>query len=236
LRADSRIWLGAGPHLLTKKAAAQGGAAAAILGPAYLKSGVQAAEYSLMGLSDTRRMPRFFKYVLPQGRSLPHGAWNRRHRVMLALLWAHAAGIPLFGLARGYPLGHCLLEASPVAAAAAFAAFSHGSRRMRSCAATLGVMTSSAVLVHLSGGVIEVHFHFFVMLSIIALYNDWFPFLLALAYVVLHHGIIGVLYPEDVYNHPAAINNPCGRGTSASGIDSRFGRRGHPRADRERGD
>ncbi len=161
-----------------------------------------------MGIPDTRRMPRFFKYVLPQGRSLPQGAWNRRHRVLLALLWAHAAGIPLFGLARGYSLGHSLLEASPVAAAAAFAAFSHGSRRMRSGAATLGVMTSSAVLVHLSGGVIEVHFHFFVMLSIIALYNDWFPFLLALAYVVLHHGIIGVLFPGDVYNHPAAINNP----------------------------
>jgi diguanylate cyclase (GGDEF)-like protein/PAS domain S-box-containing protein len=69
-------------------------------------------------------------------------------------------------------------------------------------------MTSSAVLIHLSGGVIEVHFHFFVMLSIIALYNDWFPFLLALSYVVLHHGIIGVLRPEDVYNHPAAIARP----------------------------
>jgi PAS domain S-box-containing protein len=127
---------------------------------------------------------------------------------MLTLLWAHVAGIPLFAVARGYSPGHSLLEASPVAAAAAFAAFSHGSRRMRSSAATLGVMTSSAVLVHLSGGVIEVHFHFFVMLSIIALYNDWVPFLLALAYVVLHHGIIGVLYPSDVYNHPAAINNP----------------------------
>jgi PAS domain S-box-containing protein len=161
-----------------------------------------------MGASDTERLLQFFRYALPQGRSLPEAAWNRRHRVMLALLWAHVAGIPLFGMVRGYSLAHSLLEASPVAAAAAIAAFGGRSRRMRSGAATLGVMTSSAVLVHLSGGVIEVHFHFFVMLSIIALYNDWVPFLLALAYVVLHHGIIGVLYPSDVYNHPAAINNP----------------------------
>jgi PAS domain S-box-containing protein len=158
--------------------------------------------------SDIERVLRFFRRVLPQGRSLPEQAWNRRHRVMLALLWLHVAGIPLFGMARGYSLGHSILEASPVAAAAAFAAFSHASARVRAAAATLGVMTSSAILVHLSGGVIEVHFHFFVMLSIIALYNDWLPFLLALAYVVLHHGIIGVLYPGDVYNHPAAINNP----------------------------
>jgi PAS domain S-box-containing protein len=127
---------------------------------------------------------------------------------MLALLWLHVAGIPLFGLARGYSLAHSMLESSPVAAAAAFAAYGQGSRRLRSAAATVGVMTSSAVLVHLSGGVIEVHFHFFVMLSIIALYNDWVPFLLAVAYVVLHHGIIGVLYPDEVYNHAAAINNP----------------------------
>jgi PAS domain S-box-containing protein len=161
-----------------------------------------------MGLAHTGRLPQVFKYVLPQGRSLPQGLWSRRHRVILALLWAHAAGIPLFSLARGYSIGHSLLEASPVAAAAAFAAFSRGNRGIRSGAATLGLLTSSAILVHLSGGVIEVHFHFFVMLSIIALYNDWVPFLLALAYVILHHGSIGVLYPDDVYNHPAAINNP----------------------------
>jgi PAS domain S-box-containing protein len=151
---------------------------------------------------------RFLKRALPQGRSLPVAAWERRHRVILVLLWLHVAGIPLFGLARGYGLFHSILESTPIAAAAIFATFSRGSRRLRSGAATLGVLTSSAVLVHLSGGVIEVHFHFFVMLSIIALYHDWVPFLLALAYVVLHHGIIGVLYPGDVYNHPAAINNP----------------------------
>jgi PAS domain S-box-containing protein len=161
-----------------------------------------------MVASSTEAVSRFFRRTLPQGRSLPAEAWERRHRVMLALLWLHVAGIPLFGLARGYSLAHSILESSPVAAAAVFAAFSRGSRRLRAGAATLGIMTSSAVLVHLSGGVIEVHFHFFVMLSIIALYNDWVPFLLAVAYVVLHHGIIGVLYAEEVYNHPAAINNP----------------------------
>ena len=127
---------------------------------------------------------------------------------MIALLCVHVAGIPAFGLVRGYSLAHSILEALPVAAAIVLAAYGRLYRRLRAAAATLGVMTSSAVLVHLSGGVIEMHFHFFVMLSIIALYNDWFPFLLAVAYVVVHHGVIGVLFPEDVYNHPAAINNP----------------------------
>ena len=35
---------------------------------------------------------------------------------------------------------------------------------------------ASALLVHLSGGRIELHFHFFVMMSVIVLYQDWLPF------------------------------------------------------------
>src|SRR5207249_1511488 len=54
----------------------------------------------------------------------------------------------------------------------------------------------------------EMHFHFFVMVVIIALYQDWTPFLLAIGYVVVHHGVVGVLAPSAVYNHPAAIAHP----------------------------
>jgi PAS domain S-box-containing protein len=74
--------------------------------------------------------------------------------------------------------------------------------------ASLGLITASAVLVHLSGGYIEMHFHFFVMVVLIALYQDWIPFLLAIGYVVLHHGVVGVLMPTAVYNHPAALAHP----------------------------
>ena len=69
-------------------------------------------------------------------------------------------------------------------------------------------MTASAVLVHLSGGMIEAHFHFFVMVGVIALYQDWRPFLAAIGFVLLQHGIIGVLAPHDVYNHPGALQHP----------------------------
>jgi PAS domain S-box-containing protein len=154
-----------------------------------------------------RTTSRYLKRALPRGRSLPTAVWERRHRVLLALLWAHVVGISLFALLRGYPAAHSVQESVPVAVASVIASIGRG-RILRSSAATVGVMTSSAVLVHLSGGVIEVHFHFFVMLSIIALYNDWIPFLLAVGYVVVHHGTVGVLFPEDVYNHPAAIANP----------------------------
>ena len=47
------------------------------------------------------------------------------------------------------------------------------------------------MLVHLWDGVIEAHFHFFVMIGILTLYQDWMPFLVAIGYVVFHHGVDG---------------------------------------------
>jgi diguanylate cyclase (GGDEF)-like protein len=64
------------------------------------------------------------------------------------------------------------------------------------------------VIVHLSGGVVEAHFHFFVMVGVITLYQDWLPFVLALGYVVVHHTVLGMVTPTDVYNHPAALRAP----------------------------
>jgi diguanylate cyclase (GGDEF)-like protein len=101
-----------------------------------------------------------------------------------------------------------VLEASIVVVAAIAATTTKLTTKMRSAAATLGLLSSSAILVHLSGGLIEMHFHFFVMVAVVSLYQDWLPFLLAIGYVVIHHGLFGWLAPGDVYNHPAAINHP----------------------------
>ena len=72
----------------------------------------------------------------------------------------------------------------------------------------LGLITASAVIVHLSGGVVEAHFHFFVMVGVITLYQDWLPFGLALGYVVVRHAVLGALTPAQVFNHPAAERAP----------------------------
>ena len=72
----------------------------------------------------------------------------------------------------------------------------------------IGLATCSGVLVHLAGGAIEMHFHFFVMVAVITLYQDWPPFLAAITYVVVHHSVIGSIAPESVFNHPAAIADP----------------------------
>jgi hypothetical protein len=65
-------------------------------------------------------------------------------------------------------------------------------RRVRSALGSLGLVSSSAILTHFSGGYIEAHFHFFVMIGVLTLYQDWLPFLVAIGYVVLHHGLAGL--------------------------------------------
>jgi diguanylate cyclase (GGDEF)-like protein len=156
-------------------------------------------------LAQVRRAGRGW---LPHGQLLTPEVWARRHRGIVWMLWLHVALVAGFAIARGKGLSHSLLEASLVALFALLAANPVGGRRARSAAAVLGLLTSSAVLVHLSGGVVEMHFHFFVMVGVISLYQDWLPFGLALAYVVLHHGVLGLLAPGDVFNHPAAVRDP----------------------------
>ena len=145
---------------------------------------------------------------LPRGRTLPRDAWERRHRLIVALLWLHALGLAIFGVAMGLGALHSAAEALPMAVAAAAASSHRVPRRARGAVASLGLITASAVLVHFSGGFVEMHFHFFVMLAVIATYQDWMPYTLAILYVALHHGVVGALAPDAVYNHPDAIANP----------------------------
>jgi PAS domain S-box-containing protein len=148
------------------------------------------------------------RHALPEGRALPNDVWQRRHAFILALLWLHAIGIACYGLIVGVGPLHSLAEGGVVAATAIVASWGNRSRRFRATAASFGLLTASAILVHLSGGLIEMHFHYFVMIVVIILYQDWAPFLLAITYVALQHGIVGVLMPEAVYNHPDAWANP----------------------------
>ncbi len=43
------------------------------------------------------------------------------------------------------------------------------------------------------------------MVVLLSLYEVWFPFLMAAAYVVVHHGLTGAFDRESVYNHPDAV-------------------------------
>jgi PAS domain S-box-containing protein len=147
---------------------------------------------------------------LPEGRALQESTWRARHRFVLGFLWAHAVGLTIFGLAQGWDPAYAIGEGALIGLITLVAAYPKLGRKFRSTAAALGAVTSSAVLTQFWGGYIEAHFHYFVVVALIATYQDWVPFGLAIGFVAFDHGLIGSLMPTWVYNHPAAIANPWG--------------------------
>ena len=145
---------------------------------------------------------------LPAGGNLTYVEFQRRHRLIVYLIWIQAAGTLVFGLVRQVYPPLVVLETFLIAALGGVATIKVLAPRFRSAIATLALITTSAVIVQFSGGYIEAHFHFFVMLAVISLYQDWIPFLLAILYVALDHGVIGTLFPHATYNNPDAIAHP----------------------------
>jgi len=145
--------------------------------------------------------------VLPTGGYLPDSIRRRRHAVVLAFLCAHIPVFLLAGLATGQPR-LALRAIALVALAAALAAAPRLGERWRACAATLGLIACSATVIHLAHGLTEARFYFFIALGLVALYQDWLPFLLAVVTVFLHEGIAGSLDPTIIYSHPDAWVHP----------------------------
>jgi len=163
---------------------------------------------------------REFVTYVPDGQTIPDEMWRGRHRNILILLLAHIPFLFLIGTYEGtesavtgatlpaIPFTQVLIELGVLVAFVLLARWSWFSRRMRTAIASMGMVTASAILVHFSGGYIEAHFHFFVVMAVIAIYEDWAPFVLGIVYVTIQHGYFGMIDPSRVYNHAAAINNP----------------------------
>jgi two-component system sensor histidine kinase/response regulator len=60
-------------------------------------------------------------------------------------------------------------------------------------------MLMSALLIHLTGGRIETHFHVFGSLAFLAFYRDWRVFIPATIVVALDHFVRGIYWPQSVF-------------------------------------
>src|ERR1700730_3555810 len=147
--------------------------------------------------------------LLPQGGSLPHEDWRRRHAGIMILLWLNVLVIPTYGIATGHlSVVHNVDSGAALAVLAALGAAPRHSRQLRTAFASLGLLSAAALLVHDSGGLIEAHFSFFVLIIVLTLYEDWMPFLLAVAFVLIHHGVLGTLEPRTVFDRPEEWSHP----------------------------
>src|SRR4051795_12545229 len=143
---------------------------------------------------------RFLSW-LPRGRALPAEVWAARHRGLLFVLAAHLLPLPIFAITQGWSFGAAWAFDVVPAALGAAAASPRLARSLRSSLCAIALLCCSAVLVIAWHGTIEAHFHYFVMVGALALYEEWWAYLLAIGFVVLQHGLMGALQAHTVFNH-----------------------------------
>jgi two-component system sensor histidine kinase/response regulator len=83
--------------------------------------------------------------------------------------------------------------------------FRPGRMLTRHTIAVAQVLTS-ALLIHLTGGRIETHFHIFGSLAFLAFYRDWTVLITASAVTAADHLLRGIFWPESVYGVLTAGN------------------------------
>jgi len=144
---------------------------------------------------------------LPRGNTLDAKVWRRRHLLLQWILLLHVPGLFLFGLGVGRGLTFTFWAVAPLGLCIAGGMLTQH-RRFASLSITAGLVYCSAALVGLSRGSIEAHFHFFVMIGFIALYQDWVPFLWNIVFTVVSHGVGSIWQSNLIFNHPAGQTNP----------------------------
>lgn len=140
---------------------------------------------------------------LPRGEVLSPAAWGRRHHAIIAITAGH---LPvLFAVA-----AHTGVDpAQPTAAAMVIAvallvAWRAPTRMVGMSAAAIALLSCSAALIVFSGGIPLVHFHLFLAVGLISLYQSWQVLLLGLAFICLELGLIGTVAPRSLYDASGA--------------------------------
>ena len=146
--------------------------------------------------------------LLPVERAPSDAAFAARHRLVLCVVAAHLPVLLGIGVVGGEPPAHLAAELALLGGLGLAASSGRLDRRARMGLATTALVGCSALLVHTTGGLTESHFHFFAVVAFVTLYRSWLPFLLCIGWVVVHHGVVGVLAPERVYAHAAGIERP----------------------------
>jgi methyl-accepting chemotaxis protein len=168
-------------------------------------------------------MRGFFARHVPVVR-LSDAAFGSRHRVLTVVLWLHLpvivaiavlgghGGVHLGATAAhaGHPSEHARLLWLVIAGSAVCAVLARtaASRRGKAVAVSVGLLFAADALVHGGGGLTDLHMHFFVVLALISLYQDWVPFALAIVLVAVHHAGMGVIAPTLVFSDPRAQAHP----------------------------
>ncbi len=144
---------------------------------------------------------------VPRGARLDERHFAGRHRIISAVLAVHPPALAAIGLARGVG-GWLLWGQLAVMVVLLVLGATLRPQVARAAVVSLGLMIGADVLVHVSGGLTDMHIWFYALLALVALYQMWTPFLLAVGFVAVHHAAMSLWMPESVFSTHEAQHNP----------------------------
>ena len=147
-------------------------------------------------------------WALPSRSPLPEADFQRRHRGLLWLLASQLIALPIFGVTQGWSIWSALLVCAPAALFGVCAVPRQLGRTGQASCCVLALLSCSAALVWLWHGQTEAHFHYFVMVGAVALYEAAWPYAIAFVFVILQHGLMSVWMPGRVYGSMVAMGHP----------------------------
>ena len=158
---------------------------------------------------------------------LSDAAFASRHRALRLVLWLHLPvlvaitlinhgasfiGDEMAGMTNMSGSGHrgtwlvwCMIA---LVLLCAMAGGITRTRRTSAIAVSLGLLSAAAALVHAAGGMTDMHFHFFVVLGLISLYQDWAALIVSVLLVAAHHILSASVAPSSVFSSEGARANP----------------------------
>src|SRR5437763_10646059 len=92
-----------------------------------------------------------------------------------------------------------LILGATISSLPVFLAFTRPCHTLTRHVIAVAQMLTSALLIHITGGRIETHFHVFGSLAFLAFYRDWRVLISATMVVAVDHFVRGVFSPQSVY-------------------------------------
>jgi methyl-accepting chemotaxis protein len=159
---------------------------------------------------------------LPKGARLSPESLASRHRLNTWVLLAQVPVLVLVGFRGPDPVRvTLLLSAIPLVFACLSALVADTGRKADlTC---LGLMSITYVAIELSGGSMEAHFHIYVILVFVALYQRWSALVVAIISALVHHLVLGTLAPAHVFGPSMSMNGHLSGSTLAVTIGYHVG-------------
>ena len=146
---------------------------------------------------------------LPKGANLDDTSWAKRHRFIVYALYFQVPFLLLVSIPEHPTLKVRLVDIG-IEVLFAIAATVVKARRPATIITSLGLLWADAALIHIWHGIPDMHFYFFVSLGIVALYEEWVPYLISIGFVLVHHILLGLFWPNSVFFTSYERANPIG--------------------------